>query len=197
MSELKRTAYIAVFGALWGILEMTMGGVLHALRIPFKGMIMAGMGAFIVCSAQRWAGGKWTGAALGVIAAFLKLFSLGGLVLSPAIAILLEGAIGSVILMTMGKSLTGCIIAGAAMTVYSVGHKLFSLAVIYRTEAMELYNTFSKAGGFLAGISGGSLVLLLILYASLHIIAGGIMGTAAYFSTIRAGKRLKGTGNAG
>jgi len=192
MSKLKYTAYIAVFGALWGAAEMTMGGVLHALHIPFKGMIMAGIGAFIVCSAQRWIGGKWTGVTLGVIAAFLKLFSLGGLVLSPAIAILLEAAIGSAVLMVLGRNLPGCIAAGSLMTVYSVAHKIFSLAVVYRTEAAELYHTFAKQSGFIADISGKSIIMLLILYSALHIAAGGLMGAVAYYSTRKASKRLNG-----
>ena len=75
--------YIAVFGALWGALELTLGAYLHVLFPPlantfFTGLIMAGIGAVIALVGRTFV--PRTGAVLGIgiVTALLKVLSLGG-----------------------------------------------------------------------------------------------------------------------
>ncbi|MCJ7579043.1 MAG: hypothetical protein MUP98_00740, partial [Candidatus Aminicenantes bacterium] len=49
----------AVFGALWGAGETTLGAFLHATRIPLTGIIMASFGVIILTSGQMLIGRKW------------------------------------------------------------------------------------------------------------------------------------------
>ncbi len=190
MEGIKKTAYIVVFGALWGGLEMALGGILHALHIPLRGLWMAGMGAFVLCSAQLWIGGRGTPFYVAVIAAFLKLFSLGGLVLSPAIAILMEGVIASAMFVLIKENLLGCLTASVLITLYTIIHKFFSLALVYRSEITQIYGSFTKQGSFILKIAGDSLTVFFTVYIVIHIIVGILAGTIAFYSVKKAHRRL-------
>ena len=48
---------IILFGAIWGLFEATLGGVLHIAHLPFTGTIMASIGFTILYCAMR-AGAK-------------------------------------------------------------------------------------------------------------------------------------------
>ena len=181
----RRSAYIIIFGALWGGAEMFLGGALHAMNIPMKGMIMSTVGAFLAVSARLWVGRRGTILAVGAIAALLKLFSIGGLVLSPAIAILLESLLGEAAMFLLGGNLAGAATAGAAMVVYTIIHRAFSLLVVYRAEIQEFYQGMFAGSGLEAAVREWWW-LLLAAYAAVHIAVGGISGLLAYISVRKA-----------
>ena len=90
---------IILFGIFWGFIEATLGGLLHAIRFPMTGSIMAPIGFAILFMASRR---KASGAQLvtiSAIAASFKFFDifLFGLspfqlaIVNPAQAILLQG----------------------------------------------------------------------------------------------------------
>jgi len=191
MEGIKKTAYIVVFGALWGGLEMALGGILHALHIPLRGLWMAGMGAFVLCSAQLWIGGKWTPLYVAVIAAFLKLFSVGGLVLSPAAAILIEGIISSAVFYLMKGNLFSCVTTAVLITLYTIIHKFFSLALVYRSEIAQIYGAFTKQGSFILNLAGDSAIVFFAVYTAIHILTGIIAGGLAFYSVKKAQRRMQ------
>ena len=69
--------YIAVFGALWGALEITLGAYLHVLFPPLAdtfliGVIMAGLGSVIVLVGRYFVPHTGAAIAIGIITALLK-----------------------------------------------------------------------------------------------------------------------------
>ena len=191
--DIRRTAYLAVFGAVWGGNEMIMGGILHAMHIPMRGMVMAAIGAFLVCSAKIWIGGRWTALTMGGIAAFLKLFSLGGLVVSPAVAILVESAIAELCFAIFRGKLLPAVATGMGMVTYTVIHRIASMMIIYQSEMVEIFGALSAEGSIFYKLGLKSMVIIIILYTLMHILIGAIVGSAAYFSVNRASKRLLAT----
>jgi len=190
LSGLRRTAYLAVFGAVWGGLEMLLGGVLHGFHIPMRGMLMASVGAFLLCSARLWIGGPWTAVSMGAVAAFLKLFSVGGLVFLPAAAILMESIVAEICFFICGEKVTGCIAAGAGVVVYTVLHRILAIMLIYRTEIEEMIRLFSAESSLFKEMGLLSTVIILIAYALIHLIIGGVVGLSAYFAVSKARRRL-------
>lgn len=190
MSALKTTAYIIVFGAVWGGLEMSLGAVLHALQIPMRGMFLATAGAFMLCSAQLWIGGRWTCLSVGGITAFLKLFSVGGLVLSPAVAILTESLLASLVFWGLKRNLPGCIAAGMAVVSFTIVHKVFSMLIIYNSEFSDILETFLNQGSGITEMGVKSLLIFFIVYLAIHLFCGMAAGTLAYFSVGRTVKIL-------
>lgn len=44
---------VALYGSIWGLLEATLGGVLHLARVPYTGTIMASIGFALLFAALR------------------------------------------------------------------------------------------------------------------------------------------------
>lgn len=51
--KVRNLILIAMFGAIWGLIEALAGGAMHLVRVPFSGTIMASVGFAILCIAQR------------------------------------------------------------------------------------------------------------------------------------------------
>ncbi|MGQ9734234.1 MAG: hypothetical protein ACUVQU_04195 [Candidatus Bipolaricaulia bacterium] len=89
---------VILFGSLWGLLEATLGGLLHALKLPYTGAIMANLGFAVMAAAVAVYKRSTLPAGIGLVAASFKLldvliFSLSPLaraVVNPAMAIILE-----------------------------------------------------------------------------------------------------------
>ena len=188
----RKYAYIVVFGAVWGGIEMSLGGIFHAVNLPFKGTILSAMGAFILISARLLAGGRWSSLYIGVIAAGIKLFSLGGLVLSPAIAILLESALAELIFSLVPPGFVSAWLTGAAIVCYTVFHRIFAFLIIYHSEISDLGAMLRKEASLATDVFKVSLTLLLLLFFALHFLVGSLSGFLAYLTNRKALKRMRG-----
>ena len=103
---------ILVFGSVWGLLEATLGGLLHALIFPNKGAIMCGIGVAIMGSALAIYRKPVMLPGIGIVAASFKLldvwlFSLPVAsihIVNPAMAIVFESlAFGLVAVFIMNR----------------------------------------------------------------------------------------------
>jgi hypothetical protein len=87
--------YIAVFGALWGAIEITLGAYLHVIFPPLAdtflvGVILAGLGGVIALTGRHFVPHTGSVLMIGVVTALLKALSLGGVKIGPMVAILAE-----------------------------------------------------------------------------------------------------------
>jgi hypothetical protein len=87
--------YIAVFGALWGAIEITLGAYLHVIFPPLAdtflvGVILAGLGGIIALTGRHFVPHTGSVLMIGVVTALLKALSLGGVKIGPMVAILAE-----------------------------------------------------------------------------------------------------------
>jgi len=103
---MKQLITVILFGAIWGLFEATLGGVLHIAHLPFTGTIMASIGFTILYSAMK-AGVKPSQLfAVALVAASFKfldgpLFGLAFLdrtIVNPAVAISSQGLACAVVL---------------------------------------------------------------------------------------------------
>lgn len=191
MTKARKYSYIVIFGAVWGASEMFLGGLLHAMHVPLRGMIMAGIAAFLLISNNLLINEKNTSLTMGGIAAFLKLFSLGGLVISPAIAILIESLIAEICFLLFKRKLAASLIAGILIVSYTITHRLFSLLVIYRTEFTETIKIFVNDQSALHSIGLKSAIILSMIYIFIHIVFGMMIGFVAFTTLQRAMKRIE------
>src|SRR5271169_5599624 len=100
-SDLWRKA--AVLGSLWACFEITLGSFLHNAQFPLSGHILTGIGiALLVAGRRLWPekGLLWRA---GLICAAMKSISPSAFILSPMIAISIEGFLLE----------TGVLVAGA------------------------------------------------------------------------------------
>jgi hypothetical protein len=150
---------------------------------------MASIAGFILCCGNLWMGGKMTAIYMGLIAAFLKVFSIGGVVLTPVIAILMESIIAEMMFRLFGRRLIACLATGIALSLYTILHRIVALLVIYRAEISDFMQAFRL---FETEHSKGDIRFLIIIigYIMLHIIIGSMVGGASYYSIRQAQERF-------
>jgi hypothetical protein len=86
-------AVVAVFGAVWGATECSLGALLRVAAIPIHGAFMAGIGVIIMLVARRaLPAGRGSSLAIAVVAAALLPFSISRGFVMAMIGILAEAA---------------------------------------------------------------------------------------------------------
>ena len=103
----------ALVGALWGALELSVGTALHLSRLPLRGMVMAALGLVCLVALRRLRGSVGVCLLAGLVAAFLKVFTLGGLYPGPLIGILIEALVMEVVFDVLGPRRISAVVGGA------------------------------------------------------------------------------------
>ncbi len=94
MSAVRSLVVVGLFEAVWGAMELSLGALLHALRVPFSGMFLAAAGIAVALAGHRFVPKPGTIFEIGLVTAALKAASLGGVLLSPMIGGTLDGTQG-------------------------------------------------------------------------------------------------------
>ncbi len=87
MRDLRPWTHAALYGALWGALEATVGTAIHLGRVPFRGEIMGLIGLVCLVCLRRLQPRTGVVLVAGLTAIFLKVFTLGGLYPGPLVGI--------------------------------------------------------------------------------------------------------------
>src|SRR5690606_8335737 len=87
----------ALFGALWGVIELSLGTVLHASKLPFRGTILTIVAVVLISVSRSFITYKGSVIAISSVAASLKLITIPGFNITPFIAIIVEGIIGELV----------------------------------------------------------------------------------------------------
>ena len=131
--------YAATFGALWGAVEITVGSFLHAIKVPFGGVVLAGVGAALLVSLRTVLPVRGVILAAGMVCAGVKLLSPAGAVIGPMTAILVESLLVELALGLRGASpLTGTV-AGALTALWSVLQKLVTQTLFFGLPVLGIY----------------------------------------------------------
>ncbi len=175
--SVRDLVYIAIFGALWGGLEASLGSYLHVLRVPFTGGIMASLGLVLALVGRLFVPRRGSVAMIGVVTALLKVLSLGGVVLNPMLGILAESALAELVLsVKKGPSRGSFALAGAAGVLWVFFHPFLTQGILAGRGIVTVYGWAVASGARLLGLPleavGAVVVSLLILYAGTGAVAG-------------------------
>lgn len=104
---------VVVLGSIWGLLEATLGGLLHLIHFPYKGAIMGGIGMSIMATFLATHRRPSLLVEIAFIAALFKPLSaliygqpaFAQFVVNPAMAIILEGLAFSLVAHFLFKGL--------------------------------------------------------------------------------------------
>ncbi|AGG07172.1 hypothetical protein CY91_03995 [Dehalococcoides mccartyi] len=135
---------LAVIGSVWGLLEMALGGFLHAIHFANQGAVMGGLAISLMAIFLSITKKPALVPLLGIIAASFKPFSafifgepvFSAYVINPAIAIIMEavafGAIAFIFKKAMEKHLfaqitTGFLAGALGIVLYAVIASVFGL----------------------------------------------------------------------
>lgn len=174
----RDTLYIAVFGTLWGLMEITLGTALKSLRIPFTGFIMVALALVILLAGRHFAPRRGSVLMMGGVAALLKIFSMGGFILGPFWAILIEALIAEVVLTTLGLRRLSSALTGVLLLAYTTVHPLIAQRVLYGSGIIQIYLEMLERGRQLLGLEHAGLMTVVLAWLVCITIAGSIIGLA-------------------
>ena len=172
---------IAVFGTLWGMVEITLGTVLKSLNIPLSGVLLSTIGLLVALVGRVFVPRRGATLFIGVIAALLKLFSLGGVVVGPMIGILGEALVAEMALSIAGKPRRiGFIVAGALGVVWPLAQPFITNPLLYGRTLFTVWLDLIDSGSRLFGLPSQAALAIVLALAALHAIVGLVAGWLAW-----------------
>lgn len=178
---IRDLVYIGVFGAMWGAAEITLGSLLHVLNVPFSGALLAGIGITIALIGRLFVPRAGSVLFIGLVTAFLKMLSLGGIVLNPMIGIVAESLLAEVALTTLGRPRRlSFVVAGAVASFWPFVHPFFTQGILAGNGILTVYGWTMEKGAKLLGLDPSALLLVLAGLIGVHLLIGIVAGLLAW-----------------
>lgn len=182
---------IALFGALWGLMEITLGMVIKGLRIPMGGAFLTAVSSIIFLNGRYFIRRRGSILMMGAIAAIIKVFSVGTVIAGPFMAIIIEALIAEILISTIGVNRFGFIITPIILSLYTIIHPFISQGIIFGDNIYKIYlETFVKIADFL-NVETHSILWVIGGYAGLHIVLGLSSGLFAFSLARRVEKDMR------
>jgi hypothetical protein len=180
--SVRDLVYIAIFGAIWGALELTLGSYLHVIFPPLAdtflvGLIMAFLGVIVALVGRHFVPRTGSVLMIGIVTAILKMISLGGVVVGPLVAILAESLLmelGLFVMRTPRRS--GFVLAGALAITWNFFHKFIMMYLLYGKGVYEVYVGMVKQGASLLRIDASYALVIIVVLLLIRILAGALAG---------------------
>lgn len=176
----KSTVLIGVFGAMWGLMEISLGTFLKGLRIPMGGAILTSVACIIFLTGRYFIRTKFSILIMGGIAATIKIFSVGTVIAGPFMAILIEASIAEVIIASIGINRPSYMLTSTVLVIYTIIHPFISQGIIFGANIYKIYLETVQKVADIFHASYQYLALIVLLYILLHALLGGLSGWIAY-----------------
>ena len=172
---------MAVFGALWGLVEISLGSVFHAIDLPMTGMALAVIGVMVASIGRLFIPKRGSTIFIGIIAMILKLFSIGSAVIGPMVGIFTEALIAELILDAFAKPsqpafITAC--AGAAL--WTLIQPFVTGVLLFGRNLLVVWLDLLDMGTRVFGIPYQAAFWIVLTLVVVHLIFGGIGGWLAW-----------------
>lgn len=176
----RDTILIAVFGALWGLMEISLGVVLKGLRLPMGGAILTAIACPIFLTGRYFVRKRGSIIMMGIIAAILKIFSVGTVIAGPFMAILIESVLAEILISFLGIHRLSYVITATLLTLYTIIHPFIAQGIIFGDNIYKIYlETFKKIADLMQ-INIIYLSWIIMVYTTIHLILGISSGWFAF-----------------
>ena len=172
---------LAVFGALWGLVEISLGSVLHAINLPLTGLSLSVIGVMVASIGRLFVPRRGSTLFIGVIAMVLKLFSIGNILIGPMIGIFTEAILAELILDAFPKpSLAAFISACAGAALWTVAQPFVTGILLFGRNLLVVWLDLLDTGSRLFGMSSQAALEIVLALVALHLVIGGVGGWLAW-----------------
>jgi len=184
--SVRELVYVAIFGAIWGALELTLGSYLHVIFPPLAdtflvGLIMASLGAIVALIGRLFVPRTGSVFTISVVAAILKMISIGGVIVGPLVAILAEGLLIEVgLLIARRPTRWAFAFAGALAVAWNFFHKFIMMYILFGKGVYEVYVGMLQEGASLLRIDLSYALLIIVILFLFRIVAGAVSGWIAW-----------------
>jgi hypothetical protein len=177
---------IGLFGALWAVVEVTLGSYLHVIfpsqaNTFLTGVVMGGIGVTVALTGRHFVPNQGSVLLISIVTALLKLLSPGGAVLGPFVAIIMEGALMEAALWIARTPRRWAFVVGGALAVgWNLPHKFIMMRLLYGKAIVEVYTKMVQEGSQMLGLDVSAALLILAILLLVRLVAGAIGGWGAW-----------------
>lgn len=190
--RIRELIYAALFGALWGALEITVGSYLHTLlppgTAPLVGPVMAAIGLTVALIGRHFAPYRGSLLLMGAVAALLKVIGPGTVRWGPLLGILIEAGSAELVLLLARRPRRVIYVIAAAVAVASTLGQRFLLALIFAEGLGTAWRGMIYEGGKMVGLTWAAAILGILLAVNLAL--GALAGELAWEVGRGAERRL-------
>jgi hypothetical protein len=177
VTDVRPWTHAALFGALWGALEATLGTAVHLGRLPLRGTLMGLVGLLCLVCLRRLQPQPGVCLLAGVVAIFLKIFTLGGLYPGPVVGIAVQAIAVEAAMTASGGRAIGAAVGGALTLATNPLQKLATTWIVAGTDAIRasldlLGQTAARIG--LGEVQVGVIFGFVVAFHAVVGIAGGL-----------------------
>jgi ABC-type thiamin/hydroxymethylpyrimidine transport system permease subunit len=177
----RQLVTMAVFGALWGVVEISLGSVLHAIKIPLTGLALTAIGLMVALIGRLFVPKRGSTFFIGVIATVLKLFSIGNIVIGPMIAILAEALVAELILDIFTKpTRLAFMLAVAGGALWTLIQPFVTGLLIFGRGLLSIWLDTIDLGSRLFGLSSQAVLWIVVGLVLLYLAVGAFSGWLAW-----------------
>ena len=177
----RELVLMAVFGALWGMVEISIGSVFHAIKLPLTGMLLSIIGVMVASLGRLFVPRRGSTVFIGVIAMVLKLFSIGNILIGPMVGIFTEALIAELILDIFPKpSQTAFIFACAGAALWTVVQPFITGALLFGRNMVVIWLDLLDMGFRLFGLPAQAALWIVVALVAVHVVIGALGGWLAW-----------------
>jgi hypothetical protein len=177
----RELVIMAVFGALWGLVEISLGSVFHAIDLPMTGMALSIIGVMVAAIGRLFIPKRGSTIFIGVIAMVLKLFSIGSAVIGPMIGIFTEALVAELILDAFGKpSQPAFITACAGASLWTLAQPFVTGVLLFGRNLLVVWLDLLDMGTRVFGIPYQAAFWIVVVLVAVHLLFGGLGGWLAW-----------------
>jgi hypothetical protein len=174
MTDVRPWTYAALFGALWGALEATIGTAMYLGNVPQKGVVMGLLGLLCLVCLRRLQPRPGVCLLAGAVAVFLKIFTLGGLYPGPIIGIAVQAVAVEIAMTGSGGRSIGAAVGGAVTLATNPLQMVGMMWLLTGTEGVMSYLEALRAAAAMVGLAG----LRPVVVFTVIVLAKGLVGAA-------------------
>ncbi|MFH1501557.1 MAG: TonB-dependent receptor plug domain-containing protein [Candidatus Eisenbacteria bacterium] len=118
----REIALLGLMAALWGVIEITVGGMIKSWHVPFGGSFLSTFGVVILLTARANVPRRWSSILVGLAAAGIRFVSGFGGAAFAALGIAAEALIVELVLSFMPPRQRSRLVAGALAVLWALAH---------------------------------------------------------------------------
>lgn len=173
----RELATLAVFGALWGLIEISLGSVLKTLNVPLSGVVLSSIGLMIALVGRVFVPRRGSTLFIGVIAMLLKLFSLGGVIIGPMVGIFTEALVAEIVLTLMGNPRRMALtLAGAMGVTWVLIQPFITAPLLFGRTLFTVWLDLLDRGEQLLGLDPSAALWIVLAMLAIHLVIGSVCG---------------------
>ncbi len=161
----REIAILGLMAALWGVIEITVGGMIKPWRVPFGGALLASFGVVILLTARANVPGRWSTLLIGIVAAGIRFASGFAGAVFAAVGIIVEALIAELVLSFSPRQQQAArMLAGILAVLWALVHPFLVQGYIAGLGPATIYrDTIGRIAGSASPGAGQALLVLFFL----------------------------------